>query len=77
MRNPSITNEDMGASAAKYVGVVSRLVAAKVNEDRANGLEIEDRILRFLHSVKAFETAYGQLNKKKRRSPAGSKKKAR
>ncbi|KAH6690124.1 hypothetical protein EV126DRAFT_445459 [Verticillium dahliae] len=77
MRNPSITNEDMGVSAAKYVGVVSRLVVAKVNEDRANGLEIEDRILRFLDSVKAFETAYGQLNKKKRRSPAGSKKRAR
>ncbi|EEY17081.1 conserved hypothetical protein [Verticillium alfalfae VaMs.102] len=77
MQNPSITNEDMGISAAKYVGVVSRLVAAKVNEDRSNGLEIEDRILRFLGSVKAFETAYGQLSKKKRRSPAGSKKRAR
>ncbi|KAM0270412.1 hypothetical protein ACHAQH_009470 [Verticillium albo-atrum] len=77
MENPSITNEDMGASAAKYVDIVSRLVNAKIEEDKRNGLEIEDRVQRFLDSVKTFNVAYGRLNKKKRRSPAGSKKRAR
>ncbi|KAM0327116.1 hypothetical protein ACHAQA_006246 [Verticillium albo-atrum] len=73
MENPSITNEDMGPSASKYVGIVSRLVSAKVEEEKASGVEVEDRVQRFLDSVKIFNKAYG----KKRRSTTGSKKRAR